>query len=274
MNKYNILIADDEEIDRVVLSKLIRDKFDSVGEIFLATNGEELVSIAKNNHIDILIVDIEMPVLSGIDAVRELRKNHISIKVIVNTAYNEFEYAVEALKLEADDFIVKPLVRSRLVEAIEKCMIKIEDEEKNLETQRAMIEALETATIKGSIKIEKNEEIFGDEDVRKYVNQARRYIFENYMKDFSLEMIADSIGISSFYLSRVFKKEMDINLNDYITDVRVEKAKELMSKKNYSIRELSEKCGYNNHTYFCKIFKNRTGMTIGEYKESLKTSRR
>lgn len=266
MDKYNILIADDEEIDRIALSKLIRDKFDFVGEILLATNGTELVEIAKNNRVDISIVDVEMPSLNGIDAIRELRRIHHPTKIIVNTAYNEFEYALEALKLEADDFIVKPLVRSRLIDAVNKCITKIEEERKISETQRAIIEALETATIRGTVRVETNEDIFGDEDARRYVNLARRYILENYSNDISLDMIAEDVGISSSYLCRLFKKEMDINLNDYITDVRIEKAKELIQQHNYSIRKLSELCGYNNHTYFCKIFKKKTGMTIGEYK--------
>ncbi len=76
-------------------------------------------------------------------------------------------------------------------------------------------------------------------------------------------------GVSVFYLSRRFKQELGTRFMDYLTDVRISRAKELIGRGGYALKELAEKVGNRNHTYFCKIFKKLTGMTVGEYRCTL-----
>jgi len=95
------------------------------------------------------------------------------------------------------------------------------------------------------------------------------YINNNYSRDISLENIAEALGVSPYYISRLFKQELKKNFVDYLTDVRIKHALNLLRGKDCSIKELSEKVGYNNPTYFCKVFKRKTGKTIGEYKNSM-----
>jgi two-component system response regulator YesN len=101
------------------------------------------------------------------------------------------------------------------------------------------------------------------------IQSAIHYIEANLGEDISLDMVAQNIGVSPYYLSRKFKAEIGENFIHFINQLRIQKAKHLIIKYNYSIKEVSQKVGYQNHTYFCKVFKKITNMTPGEYKQSL-----
>lgn len=105
--------------------------------------------------------------------------------------------------------------------------------------------------------------------INSFVKKAIEYINENYSRDISLENVAESTGVSPYYLSRLFKQELNENFVDYLTNVRIEHAIKLIKENSYSIRELSERVGYMNPTYFCKVFKKSTGKTIGEMRPDL-----
>ena len=126
--KYRLLIAEDEEIDRIGLHLLLSNEFPELEIMEDAINGIEFVKMAEKEHIDIAIVDIDMPGISGIEAIRLLRKLGCQTKIIMNTAYNEFDYAVEALKLQVNDFVVKPIRRVEIIQTITKCIAELEEE--------------------------------------------------------------------------------------------------------------------------------------------------
>lgn len=105
-----------------------------------------------------------------------------------------------------------------------------------------------------------------DEDFpwSRHILSSLNYISKHYMEDLSLELVASQNKISSFYLSRLFKQELDHTFLELLTDIRISKAMELLFHGNYSVQEISQKCGYINTSYFYKLFKKQTGMTIGE----------
>ena len=97
--------------------------------------------------------------------------------------------------------------------------------------------------------------------------KAREYIFENFKKDISLTDCAERVGISPYYLSHIFKECTGDNFVEYLSRIRIEEAKKLALNKNLTVSDISSQCGYLNITYFCKVFKRITGMTIGEYRK-------
>ncbi|MDF2614437.1 MAG: transcriptional regulator AraC family [Clostridia bacterium] len=104
----------------------------------------------------------------------------------------------------------------------------------------------------------------------KYVmKKAMEYIDENYSKKISLEDIASHINLSKHYVSYLFKKETGINISSYINDIRIERAKEMIVRREYKIKEIFEKVGFSDQQYFSKAFKKATGMTVTQYKESI-----
>ncbi len=101
------------------------------------------------------------------------------------------------------------------------------------------------------------------------VRNARRFIDENYMKsDLSLNMVASAVGISPTYLSALFKKETGKNLSEYITIVRINKAKELLCCTSKLIYEIAFDVGFQDYRYFSQIFKKCTGQTPKQFQNS------
>ncbi|GGD62147.1 response regulator transcription factor [Paenibacillus nasutitermitis] len=120
------------------------------------------------------------------------------------------------------------------------------------ETLKISFEALQQAREKGNKRI---------------VEKARRYIHENYAKELSLESVAEHIHLTPTYFSSIFKKEMNGNFVDYVSNYRIEKAKELLRAGIHNVNVTAAMVGFNNVKYFYKVFKKRTGYTPSEYKD-------
>lgn len=100
-----------------------------------------------------------------------------------------------------------------------------------------------------------------------YVMEAILYMQKNYMNDLSLEQVAAQVGISPFYLSRLLKHQAYMNFVQLLTDIRITKAIELIIREDFTVKDIGSRVGYQSPTYFYKVFKKSTGMTIGEIRE-------
>ncbi len=105
-----------------------------------------------------------------------------------------------------------------------------------------------------------------NQDAAVYVTRVLQYVAGNYRKTISLQDAAAYVGISPYYLSHIFKEQTGQNFVEYLSAVRIEEAKRLASDSDLTIKEIAKQCGYMNVTYFCRVFKRMTGMTIGEYR--------
>lgn len=103
--------------------------------------------------------------------------------------------------------------------------------------------------------------------VDSYVEAAKAYIEQNYTSDISLLDCAAHVQISLYYLSHIFKEKTGRNFVEYLTELRIRRAKELAGNPGYTVSEIAERCGYLNTTYFCKVFKRHVGETIGQYRK-------
>lgn len=109
------------------------------------------------------------------------------------------------------------------------------------------------------------------QDIRKrYVQEALLYMERNYMEDLSLEDVAKIVGVSPFYLSRLLKHQTMESFVEVLTDIRVEHAIELIINGDFTVKDIGSRVGYPSRTYFYKVFKKSTGMTVGEMRELLR----
>ncbi|HBN06483.1 MAG TPA: hypothetical protein DD434_11955 [Bacteroidales bacterium] len=99
-----------------------------------------------------------------------------------------------------------------------------------------------------------------------YVNKAKQFIDQNYNRDISIQDIADKLHITRNYLCRVFKDITSTTMLNYITEIRMKKAKELLQQRNFTVSEISSMVGFNNATYFAKKFKQHFGVTPYQFK--------
>ena len=101
------------------------------------------------------------------------------------------------------------------------------------------------------------------------ISRAKRFIQENYCNEISLDDVSREMNISPYYFSKLFKEEEGINFIEYLTALRIDRAKELLSDKQKSVKEISSSCGYADPNYFSRLFKKLTDMTPREYRDSL-----
>lgn len=111
--------------------------------------------------------------------------------------------------------------------------------------------------------------ILGDKKHISLLKKARNFIMENYSKSIKIEDVAQYLFISKSHLSRLFRKELDCTVNDYITRVRVEKAVELMKKRELSIKDISNNVGFKSQSYFTKVFKKHIDVNPVVYRNKL-----
>ena len=239
-----VLIVEDEEmirkgivltVDWAALDCVV------VGE---ASNGLEGLEAAKRLEPSLIITDLKMPQMDGIEMLQNLREQGCKAYVIILTAYDNFTYAQSALRLGAVDYLLKPFHDGDLENAILRLQNRREsgsDTPEIIDTPR-----------KG--------------DKSKYVLEAMAYISKHYNEpDISVGTVAQSLNISEGYLSHTFKKETDYTLLNYLTRYRIHKAMELLKDCRVKVYEVAEQVGYRDIAYFSATFKKYTGMSPSEY---------
>jgi two-component system response regulator YesN len=101
------------------------------------------------------------------------------------------------------------------------------------------------------------------------VHQIKQYIMENSSKDISLDMIADRVNLSPYYISKLFKEQLGLNYIDYLTECRIERAKSLMCDSELSLKEITYEVGYNDPNYFSRVFRRVYGISPTEYRKMI-----
>jgi two-component system, response regulator YesN len=432
---YNLLIADDEELERRTIRSLLYMSFGETFNIYEAKNGREALELADKFKPDILIMDIKMPGINGMEAIKEIRKFLQEGYFIVLTAYDYFDYAKEAIEYDVKEYLLKPFKRNEFIGKIndalkfienakakrreeiilkekiytlipmmenELCFSIINENLENIDYKTYLgylgmkFEAGYAIIIRLPNNLDGNEKInlkfkindyereylkrqnnaissciFSDdivifieevkeqeyhegefdsiniskviidnikdrfnievnvgvgriyrgverlsksfnealmavsmgneeynsryfkkissaydlEDIasreknslikngrdnydegRNVIIKAVEYINNNFKKDIMLEEVAGVVNISSFYFSKIFKEYTGKNYVDYITDLRIEVAKEKLCEGVISIKEICYEVGYNDPNYFSRVFKKVEGLSPSEFK--------
>lgn len=125
---FKLLVVDDEAIEREALKFIVKNSNLEISEIMEAANGQEALAIAEKFDPDIVTLDILMPGLNGIEAGKILREKKPELKIIFMTAYDNFEYAHEAIKIGVEEFIVKPGSDKKTLEILQSCIRQLKEE--------------------------------------------------------------------------------------------------------------------------------------------------
>ncbi len=230
---FTVILADDEELIRVSLRYLLLENCENVKVIGEAANGEEALEKIKNLHPDILITDIKMPRMDGLTLLKEIREQNFSTKVIILSGYAEFDYARQAMKYGVSDYVLKPVKGMELRDAIMDCI----------------------------------GEIAAPEEEPSAAEKVIAYIREEYYRPLSLEQLAAYFNFSPKYISNLVKAQTGKSYTDYLTDLRISHAVELLVRTNMEIKEIAAAVGYEDQQYFHRIFKKKTGQTPTQYRK-------
>ena len=303
---YRVLIADDEMIERAVLHQTLEEKLGDRCVIFQAENGREALEIYEREHIQIAILDIEMPGINGIAAAEKIREKDRDCCIIFLTAFDEFSYARKAITVRALDYLLKPYEEQELMLVLEEAM-RLTDESvhrREAEQQDSKqsgedspmnhVSVNHAPTIQPSAgHLPDGEGLYSDtvsesrqegaacgrradmlemaEDpanirLSKVADMLYQYIQENYMYDISMQEVARIMNYSEAYFCKLFKQCFDKNFTSFLTEYRVNEAKKMLGEPTVNIKDIGKAVGYLDSNYFAKVFKRITGQSPTEYR--------
>ena len=344
---YKVLVIEDEELERTSIKIFLEENIPEIEIVGEAKSGYEALEIIDKNDINLLLVDINIPGIDGIEVIKYARKKLPDAVIIITTAYDDFNIAHRAIKLKVDDFLLKPIRKETLLESVKSFADRVGDStvtDKGNKLLSHLEMELKKCSYKASVDVlrEYIDQLYKDHhdvniiskrlqdlakmivrigeeivvvDTNELVVQMEKlkikyllynnkhdafneivkmvdilfdkmnikgkisdngmesvvdYIERNLKRGISLEDVANHVNISTYYLSKIFKKEMGVNFITYVTDRKMDLAKEMLVNTDIPVLNIALDLAYNEANYFSKAFKKKTGLTPSEYREQYK----
>ena len=237
--KRKMIIIEDEKIIREGLMQFGWEQI-GVDAVAAFDNGISALEFLHRTAVEILLTDIRMPLMSGIELVKSVRKEFPEIAIVCLSGYSDYEYLRECMQQGVKDYLLKPIDKKELFQVISRLAGEASEEAKD----------------------EQNSAYIQNHAIR----QAMEYIEGNYYRPIKIEDVAKSVCLSPVYFSYVFKKQTGIRFVDYLADFRIKKAIELMDDPMLTIHTIANSVGFVSPRYFAETFKKRKGMTPSEYR--------
>lgn len=347
---YKVMIVDDMEIIRLQLKRLkIWGEVSGFEITEEARNGHEALLKLQTNPVDLIITDIRMPMVDGVELLENVMKEKLVPCVVLLSEYSEFEYARKGLVLGAFDYIVKPVNIDDITKLLDRAKIFIfekKEEEKKLKAYdplldiKQLLELFESGKSvenlaysifnkliteendttrmynlierlpeeilkvvcdnmpwfnkfvdasylknlnnyglnsldklrKNYLSFIKNLEIkmfylyFG-KSYGRLVNEMSIFVLQNVEEEINLSIISEDLHMNKNYICEIFKKKTGISFLDYMTRVKMERAKKLLTESEARSYEISDKLGYKDSEYFSRLFKKYSGVSPTEYRK-------
>ncbi len=241
---FNILLVEDEHFIRESIVRIVED----LGDVFRikaqASNGTEALECLKREDIQIVITDIRMPVMDGLTLTKHINNQYPDIITIILTGYADFEYAKEALRQNVFEYLLKPVDPEELHDTLTRAGIKL-----------------------GKIDLSIDQDLTSNYDSKEQAEYVYCYIKEHYMETVDIGELAEKLGFTSAYLSKIFKKHTGTTPIKMLTNIRIHNAKKLLLHTNATIQEIGKKVGYPDQFHFSKTFRKVVGMNPSAYRE-------
>ena len=246
-----VLVVEDEELIRKGIVLAVDWAALDCVVVGEAANGLEALEAVERLDPSLIITDLKMPQMDGIEMLHQLRERGNNAYVIILTAYDSFTYARSALRLGAVDFLLKPFHDGDLERAVNTLRRRMD--------ASGIVPRAAESLLPGLKKGDKS----------KYVLEAMDYIGAHYSDpNINIAAIAQHLGLSEGHLSHTFKRETDYTLLNYLTRYRIHKAMELLRDCRVKVYEVAELVGYRDMTHFSATFKKLTGMSPSEYQDT------
>lgn len=247
---FKVVLLDDEDTIIEGLQTAVQWEKYKCKVVATATNGKDGLALIRKHKPDIIITDIRMPYLNGLEMLKELTGEFPQTQIIVLSGYRDFVYAQSAIALGVLRFLTKPSKMEEIYEALNAAMLKLS----GIPIENRPADNL------------REEE---ESDGNFIVSRAINYIKEHYAEKLTLQQLADYLYISTWHLCRVLKKGTDMNFVDILNNIRIEYAKKYLKETSLKVYEISKKVGYSDIAYFSKVFRSSTGMSPKQYRETI-----
>lgn len=245
----NVILVDDEEVAVNALQRRVDWKRYGMDRVFVANSLRQAQEIFRQNTIDVMISDIEMPQGSGLDLFEWVKVYYPAVECVYVTCHPEFDYVRKALQLGSADYLLKPIdyeeLDAVLTQMVERCR--------------------KPAVIRENFA--PPEQPGEDGERADAVETVKRYVREHIKEDIYISDIAGQIFLNEQYLMRTFKKATGLSVLEYITQERLRLAQELLTGTDWPIKQVAEAAGYGNYSYFTRLFKRNLGSTPQAYRQ-------
>jgi len=242
-----VLIAEDEPPTLRRMKRMVEEAGLPFEVVATAFDGEEALKKLQETPCDVVFTDIKMPVMDGLKLMDSVRENHPDCFLVVISGYQDFDYAAHALRANAVDYLLKPVSQTELLPVLSRLMQKVE-------AQRRQNPPLPTPRETDGVS---------QENVAK---QVRDYLGQHYREAVNTQTLGEVFGYVPSYLSVLFSREYGISPSDYLVQIRLSHAKELLkAHPDMLVKEIAEQVGFKNPHHFSKTFKKHEGVWPTDY---------
>ena len=244
---YKIVMAEDEELQLNSIVKKVEKFCPGFTVVGTAQTGSQAYKLICEKAPDILISDIRMPVMSGIELMEKARIMFPELQFIIISGFSEFEYARSAIRLQVSDYLLKPVETEELQKALNKIRLKLQERAQE-----------ESAAFNGDSENKTAEQV---------AFAVIEYLQHHYNEEVNLNQIASALHYSPSYLTKIFVQQYDTTPSKYMISLRMQKAQQLLAHNpELSVRQIGETVGYPEQGYFSRIFKKYVGVSPLEYR--------
>jgi two-component system, response regulator YesN len=241
-DKFRVIVADDEKLIAVNIAKNIEKAHPAFRVAGIAYDGAEALKKAEELLPHVVFSDIKMPVMDGLQLFNLLSERMPNIKKVIISGYDDFQLIRNAMLSQTFDYLLKPVNREELKETLEKLHTQLCSERNEI--------AAEISQSPGQI-----------------AETVRRHIQENFANAIDFAAIATRYGFSGSYLTRIFHLQVGVSPQRYLIDCRIQSARQLLADTELLVREVGVLVGYADPFHFCKVFKQKTGMSPSQYRK-------
>lgn len=248
---YRLLIADDEYEIRNGLSNYF--PWNEIGFTVsgVVENGMQVLDFIDHNEVDVILCDIMMPGISGIDVAKDLFCRNKKIQLIFLSGFKDFEYARQALIYGVRHYIVKPTKYNELLDIFTKVRLELDQ---NNESKQNYPQNISSGK--------------GYNYNEKVILIIKEFIAKNF-SNATLESVALLVNMNPFYLSKFFKEKTNQNFSEYLISVKMEKAAEFLRDINYKTYEVALMVGYSDAKNFTRAFRKYFSKSPREFRNDI-----
>lgn len=241
---YNLILIDDEPMALEQLAMAF--DWEELGFCLVKcfSSGQSAIEYIRENPVDALITDIKMPGITGLEIAKFCYEEYPNIGVVLFTAHRDFEYAKLGIQYNVVEYLLKPLNDDALLEAMQKLRWHLSNQQRVIDRPSDFSNSMIT-------------------------NEAISYIKEHFSENITVEDVARHVLISPKYFGAYFKKSYGKNFVEYLREIRMNAAAELLKDEQLTISAVAEMVGYKSATHFYDFFQNRFGLTPAQYRKKI-----
>ncbi|WNS42463.1 response regulator [Paenibacillus sp. MMS20-IR301] len=257
LNNRTILVVDDEPRTRQGIKQTLDIWAAGKYAVETCDNGVEARERLQQERVHLLITDVRMPEVSGLDLIRSLNEAAWKPVIIVISGYAEFDYVQQAMRLGAVNYLLKPLDKSELLSVVEDALKREEERQRHVKLEKLVDHKL--------LEIDPDQAGIGQP-----VREAMAFVEQHLHEQLTMAEVAGRIHLNASYFSVLFKEQAGVSFSEYLSRLRIQRAKELLLQTPLSIGEIGERVGYRTDKYFIKVFKSLENISPSRYRHQMK----